>query len=122
MRSRDELSVESLVPSWAHALDVDGFMDRLTELDEVWARRMQEASDEGKVLRFVGRIDAQEATVGLQAYAPDHPLASVQGTGNCVTIFSDRYASLPLVIQGHGAGTDVTAAGVFADLLRLVKS
>ena len=122
MRSRDELSVESLVPSWAHALDVDGFMDRLTELDEVWARRMQEASDEGKVLRFVGRIDAQEATVGLQAYAPDHPLASVQGTGNCVTIFSDRYASLPLVIQGHGAGTDVTAAGVFADLLRLVQS
>jgi aspartokinase/homoserine dehydrogenase 1 len=75
------------------------------------------------VLRYVGRLDrrAATATVRLEALPANHPFAHINLTDNIVRYVSARYSRNPLVVQGPGAGRDVTAAGVFADLLRLAS-
>ena len=69
------------------------------------------------------RVHAQfkngQAEVGLQEVGPDHPFYAIEGKDNMVVIFTDRYAEQPLVIKGAGAGADVTASGVFADIIRI---
>ena len=80
------------------------------------------AAAERNVLRFVGRVTHDgEASVGLRAYPTTHPFARVQLTDNIVLFRTGRYRENPLVVQGPGAGREVTAAGVFADLLRLAS-
>jgi aspartokinase/homoserine dehydrogenase 1 len=80
------------------------------------------AAAAGKVLRFVGRVTRDgEARVGLCPYPTSHPFARVQLTDNIVLFRTGRYRENPLVVQGPGAGREVTAAGVFADLLRLAS-
>ena len=82
----------------------------------------RDARAAGNVLRFVGRVSRDgQASVGLRAYAANHPFARVQLTDNIVLFRTNRYRENPLVVQGPGAGREVTAAGVFADLLRLTS-
>ncbi|MEO0617532.1 MAG: bifunctional aspartate kinase/homoserine dehydrogenase I, partial [Pseudomonadota bacterium] len=89
-------------------------------LDAAMAERLAAANAAGQVLRYVGRITADgQASVALTAVNRDDALANIALTDNVVRIESDRYSDNPLVIQGPGAGPDVTAAGVFSDLLRL---
>jgi aspartokinase/homoserine dehydrogenase 1 len=73
------------------------------------------------MLKYVGVIDPEDhvCKVELRGYPKDHPFARISGTDNIVAFTTDRYAQQPLVIQGPGAGPEVTAGGVFADLLRL---
>jgi len=74
----------------------------------------------GKVLRYVGRLDAQgRATVGLVELDAQHAFAGIALTDNIVRYATRRYCDNPLIVQGPGAGPEVTAGGVFADLLRL---
>jgi bifunctional aspartokinase / homoserine dehydrogenase 1 len=74
------------------------------------------------VLRFVGRVTRDGlASVGLRGYPANHPFARVHLTDNIVLFRTTRYSENPLVVQGPGAGREVTAAGVFADLLRLAS-
>ena len=80
----------------------------------------RDAHRSGSKLRFLGRFDANGASVGLQALPVDHPLCGGNGTDNCVAIFSDRYPDQPLVVQGPGAGAEVTAAALLDDVLRIV--
>ena len=82
----------------------------------------REAAARGEVLRFVGRVDRTgKASVGLHAYPATHPFARIQLTDNIVLFRTSRYRENPLVVQGPGAGREVTAAGAFADLLRLAS-
>ena len=77
---------------------------------------------QGRQLRYIARFEAGgEASVGLEAVEPDHPFCNINLTDNIVQFKSDRYSANPLVVQGPGAGPEVTAAGVFADLLRLAN-
>lgn len=118
-----EVSVESLVPSVLANLDRDDFMARLHESDAAMAARFAAAAAAGKVLRYVARLDDQgQARVGLVELPNDHAFAHLRLTDNVVQFSTRRYASNPLVVQGPGAGPDVTAAGVFADLLRVASS
>ncbi len=121
--SLDLVTVSSLVPSALVDCSVDVFLERLAEHDDAIAARYAEAAERGEVLRFVGTFDAatMEASVKLGSYPTSHPFARVQKTDNIVQLTTDRYADNPLVIQGPGAGPGVTAAGVFADLLRLAS-
>ena len=83
---------------------------------------VEEARSSGKVLRFVGVIDPVEGCqVSLRSYDSDHPFARIKLTDNIVTYQTARYSENPLVVQGPGAGPEVTAGGVFADLLRLAN-
>src|SRR5690606_14567315 len=72
-------------------------------------------------LAYVGVIEDGKIKIQLNAYPATHPFANTQGTDNIIQIQSRRYNKQPLIIQGPGAGSDVTAAGVFADVLQLVS-
>ncbi len=114
-----QVQVESLLhPALAAAPpeQVDGL---LALLDAPLAARLREAGDAGARLRFVGRFDAQGASVGLRALPAGHPLCGGSGTDNRVAVASDRYPRQPLVIQGPGAGAEVTAAALIDDVLRI---
>jgi aspartokinase/homoserine dehydrogenase 1 len=115
-----DVKIESLVPRDLVAGTIDGFLDGLTRYDEAMLKRYQAAKAAGKVLRFVGRItDKGEATVGVVELDAKHAFANIALTDNVVRFATARYNNNPLIVQGPGAGPEVTAGGVFADLLRL---
>jgi aspartokinase/homoserine dehydrogenase 1 len=115
-----DVKVESLVPGALAQCSVDDFLDRLVEFDEPMLARLSAARGEGHVLRYVGSVDAQgNAQVGLVELPLSHPFANIALTDNIVRFETARYDQNPLIVQGPGAGPAVTAAGVFADLLRV---
>jgi aspartokinase/homoserine dehydrogenase 1 len=116
----DDVEVESLVPAPLLGLDVDSFLDRFAAYDAAMAERHAVAAAAGEVLRYVARLDAGgSASVRLESVPASHPFARIALTDNVVRFVTGRYHENPLIVQGPGAGPDVTAAGVFADLLRL---
>ncbi|MBN8741273.1 MAG: bifunctional aspartate kinase/homoserine dehydrogenase I [Lysobacterales bacterium 69-70] len=118
--SLDEVQVESLVPEALRDAAPAEFMTRLGELDAVFAARHSAAAAAGKVLRYVARLDRNgHASVGLVELDLTHAFAHLRETDNIVQFGTRRYCNNPLVVQGPGAGPEVTAAGVFADLLRV---
>ena len=118
--SLDDVSVESLVPDGLEAGSVDDFLDQLADYDDRMTAILREAREQGQVLRFVGAVDhTGEASVKLRRYDADHAFARINHTDNIVQFRTQRYNTNPLVVQGPGAGPAVTAAGVFADLLRV---
>ncbi len=117
-----DVELRSLVPEALQGGAVAEFLASLPDHDAAMGARRREAESAGNVLRFVGRVSRQgEASVGLRAYPGSHPFARVQLTDNIVLFRTKRYRENPLVVQGPGAGREVTAAGVFADLLRLTS-
>ena len=118
----ESLCIESLVPAALVDVDVDTFMARLPEFDTELASRHAQATAAGRVLRYVGHLDAEQgAGVGLVEVEADHPFANINLTDNVIRFTTARYADNPLVVQGPGAGPDVTAGGIFADVLRLAS-
>jgi aspartokinase/homoserine dehydrogenase 1 len=116
----DAVAVESLVPEPLRQLDTAQFLQRLDELDAVLATRQAEAAARGKVLRYLAQLDQQgRARVGLVELAPGHPAARLQGTDNQFALTTTRYCDQPLVIQGPGAGPQVTAQALLGDVLAL---
>jgi bifunctional aspartokinase / homoserine dehydrogenase 1 len=108
------------VPAELASGSIEEFMAQLPRYDAAFATRLQAARSRGKVLRYTGRLTAAgEAAVGLQEVDADHVFANIALTDNVVRFATRRYCDNPLVIQGPGAGPEVTAGGVFADLLRL---
>ena len=117
-----DLEIEGLVPEELEGGTVEEFLAALADHDKAMVERVDEARSRGEVLRFVGVIDPEEGCrVSLRSYREDHPFARIQLTDNIVTFRTARYHTNPLVVQGPGAGPEVTAGGVFADLLRLAN-
>ena len=115
-----DVRVESLVPPGLSGSSIDDFMSGLPKFDAGMNERLRAAQGRGKVLRYVGRITAQgEATVGLVELDRGHAFANMALTDNVVRFATGRYNANALIVQGPGAGPEVTAGGVFADLLRL---
>ena len=117
----NDVQVESLVPRELAGGSIEDFMAQPAALRRRrCARGSTAARARGKVLRYVGRITAAgEATVGLQELTAAHAFANIALTDNVVRFATRRYCDNPLIVQGPGAGPEVTAGGVFADLLRL---
>ena len=104
-------------------VSVDEFLDRFAEYDDAMQVRYSDAQQEGRVLRYIATLDPDgSAAVGLQAVSSDDAFSNMQLTDNLVQFQSDRYSKNPLVIQGPGAGPEVTAGGVFGDLLQLAAN
>lgn len=118
----EDVALEGLVPDPLARLERDAFLERIHELDALLADRIHGARGRGKVLRFVARVDAEGARVGLAELDQDHAFAHLKPTDNVIQFTTRRYCDNPLVVQGPGAGTAVTAAGVFADLLRIAQA
>lgn len=121
----DGIEVESLVPASLAGVPVARLDARLPAFDASLRARYQQAYRNGAKLRFVGRFEVGangcRASVGLRALPAEHPLCGGGGTDNRVAIHSCRYRQQPLVIQGPGAGADVTAAALLDDVLRAMR-
>ncbi|WEN14887.1 homoserine dehydrogenase [Rhodanobacter sp. AS-Z3] len=116
----DEVQIEGLVPAALCALDTEAFLARLDELDADIAARYAAASSRGCVLRFLARLNQRgQARVGLTEVPFSHPAARLHGTDNQFALTTTRYNSQPLVIQGPGAGPEVTAQALLGDVLAL---
>ena len=121
--SLEEVQVESLVPPALRAGNREGFMASLEALDAAMAQRLQQARERGAVLRYVARLGQDgSARVVLAELPQDHAFAHLRLTDNIVQFTTRRYRDNPLIVQGPGAGPEVTAAGVFSDLLRLAAA
>jgi len=116
-----DVELQGLVPESLRAASAEEFLARVPEADAAMLERFEAARSRGKVLRYVGRLDAdsRRATVGLVELDRSHFLANISLTDNVVSFTTSRYNRNPLVVRGPGAGPAVTAGGVFADLLRV---
>ncbi len=116
-----DVALEGLVPPALAGCSAEEFLNRLPEFDAPMLARLQAAQGRGKVLRYVGALDAAKGTasVGLVELDRSHAFANIALTDNVVRFMTSRYNKNPLIVQGPGAGPEVTAGGVFADLLRI---
>ncbi|CAK0785856.1 hypothetical protein CVIRNUC_009068 [Coccomyxa viridis] len=118
----EAVEVQSLVPEPLRAAQSAAeFLDGLPQFDEEMAARAEEAETACRKLVYVGLVEVASGrcTVGLKAYAKDHPFAQLSGSDNVISFSSRRYNQQPLIIRGPGAGAEVTAAGVFSDLIQV---
>lgn len=113
---------ESLLPDSLACLEQESFLRRLEELDEPMDARRREAEAIGARLGYLARLSGTGAArVGLVPLPPEHPGFQTQGTDNWLRFRTRYYSAQPLVLQGPGAGPEVTAAGVLGDLLSLAR-
>ncbi len=115
----DKVSVEGLYPAEMDDLSVDEFMQALPELDAGFAEQVEAAAARQCVLRYAAQVEDGACRVGPVVVPANSPLGLLQGTDNLVTFSTTYYNATPLVIQGRGAGTAATAAGVLSDIIEL---
>ena len=114
-----DIVVEPVIASgFASDAEVVDLPERLRALDGEFAEKVKAASAAGAVLRYVGRIEAGQARVSVEAVPASEPLGSIRDGENALVMLTDYYQPIPMVLRGYGAGGAVTAAGVFADVLR----
>mmetsp|Transcript_94 Transcript_94/g.311 ORF Transcript_94/g.311 Transcript_94/m.311 type:complete len:930 (+) Transcript_94:104-2893(+) len=118
----EDVPVDNLVPEALRETDsVDAYLEALPEYDAEMAAKAEEAAAQGEVLRYVGVIDlkAGKCAVELRRYPKSHAFATLSGSDNIMLFSTARYNQQPLIVRGPGAGAEVTAGGVFGDVLRL---
>lgn len=124
IQSTSGFPVQSLIPKALETLEsADEFMQRLPDFDSEMEAVKEEAEKDAKVVRFVGSIDVQRQVVkvGLEKFDNSHPIAALKGSDNIISFSTKRYGSNPLIVQGAGAGGEVTAMGVTADLIKVLQ-
>jgi aspartokinase/homoserine dehydrogenase 1 len=114
----EDIVNNSFMPASCMKGDVANFYKEMEKHEAHFSALMKAASDEGKKLKFVASFEHGKATVGLQHIDPAHDFYHLYGKDNAVLFYTLRYAEQPLVIKGAGAGAEVTASGVFADIIR----
>jgi homoserine dehydrogenase len=116
-----EVTVDSLVPRALRTMKFsEKFFTDLARYDHEIAARVESARKRGAVLRYVGVLERGRAQASLKEFPATHPVASAKGSDNVIAFTTKRYRKTPLVVQGPGAGADVTAMGVFSDILKLL--
>ncbi len=115
-----DIEVENILPPAAlDSPDVPTFMAEMKKADDHFAQLQQKAAAQGKVLRFIATLEDGKAFISLQRLDESSPFFNLSGSDNMISFTSLRYQDRPLVIKGPGAGAEVTAAGVFAEILRI---
>jgi aspartokinase/homoserine dehydrogenase 1 len=115
------IKVENLVPqALQNGKFSKEFFKRYAKYDDAMKRRLEKARARGSVLRYVGVVQGKKASAGIREVPATNTLALTKGSDNIIAFTTDRYSRTPLVVQGPGAGADVTAMGVFSDLLKLL--
>jgi bifunctional aspartokinase / homoserine dehydrogenase 1 len=117
-----DVACESLVPQeYRGEMPVPEFLDRLSGVDAWYAEAIAEAAKEGMTIAYAGEIRDGKATIGVKRIPLASPIAGLNGSENMVVFTTERYRTTPLVVRGPGAGGEVTAGGVFADILRIAS-
>jgi aspartokinase/homoserine dehydrogenase 1 len=118
----DDIENAGFLPESCLAGSVEDFYVELERNEPHFRALLDAAVNQGLILKYIASLAGGKATVGLQSIGPDHNFANLSGKDNAVLFYTDRYPEQPLVIKGAGAGADVTAAGVFADIIRASRS
>jgi aspartokinase/homoserine dehydrogenase 1 len=115
-----DVEIESVLPKASlEAKSVEDFYATLKTEDAHFAKLKEQAEKDGKVLRYIGKLENGKVAITLQMVDENHPFYMLSGSDNIISFTTDRYRERPLVVKGPGAGAEVTAAGVFADLINL---
>jgi len=117
----DEIANNGFLPESCMNGDVNNFYEELKKHEEHFKKIYKEASEKNCRLKFVAQLESGKASVGLQHIDNSHDLYHLYGKDNVVLFYTKRYSEQPLVIKGAGAGAEVTASGIFADIMRAAK-
>ncbi|MBN1782406.1 bifunctional aspartate kinase/homoserine dehydrogenase I [bacterium] len=118
----EQVQVENILPEPCRkAKSVEAFLDELEKADGQFSKRRDEAAAKDQVLRYIATLENGRASVCLKGVDRSHPFFALSGSDNMIVFTTERYQELPLVIKGPGAGAEVTAAGVFADIIRIAN-
>ena len=116
----DQIDIENILPeACLKAESVHQFYEALEAENGYFEAKRQAAAKQGGVLRFIGNIENGQVSISLQTVLPDSPFYAMQGADNMIVFTTDRYLHRKLVVKGPGAGADVTAAGVFSEIIGL---
>ncbi|MFM1835998.1 MAG: Aspartate kinase, partial [Bacteroidota bacterium] len=116
----DDITIEKIIPPACEAApSVDAFFDELDKANAYFESLVNDAYAEQKVLRYIAKLEDHKITIGLRAVGADHPFYQMDGADNVIAFTTKRYHDRPLVIKGPGAGAEVTASGVFADIVSI---
>ena len=118
---KEDIHVHRFIPDDCFEGDIDNFFAKVKELDEEFELRRRELMSQNRKWRFFATMEEGKAKVELITVDSSHPAFDLEGSNNIIMLTTERYRELPMVIKGYGAGADVTAAGVFADLMRVVN-
>ena len=115
-----DVEIENILPeACLNADNVQDFFKELEKADKHFDKLLDKAQKNGKVLRFVASLDKKKAKISLQQVGQDHPFFTLSGSDNMIVFTTGRYEERPLVVRGPGAGAEVTAAGVFAEIITI---
>lgn len=118
----NDVAIENMLPkACMAAVSVEDFYKELENNASHFERLKQEAESSGRVLRYIGKLENGKAEISLQMVDEAHPFFMLSGSDNIISFTTDRYKNRPLVVKGPGAGAEVTAAGVFADIINVGK-
>jgi aspartokinase/homoserine dehydrogenase 1 len=116
----EDIVVHSLVPEEARqGLSVQEFLEVLKKQDAAYTELLADARAKGEKLRFMATLEEGKAEIRLRSLPASHPFYGLEGSDNMILLTTDRYYDRPMIIRGPGAGAEVTAAGVFADVIRV---
>jgi aspartokinase/homoserine dehydrogenase 1 len=118
---RKDVIVKEFLPEECFEGSLEDFYEKVKEYDVEFEEKRKELLKRNKKWRYYATMDNGKATVELITVGPSHPTFDLEGSNNIVLMTTERYKELPMVIKGYGAGADVTAAGVFADIMRVVN-
>ena len=102
-----------------HAASVDDFYRELEAANDYFNELKSDAIQCNKVLRYIGKLEDGQVSIALEMVDQAHPFFALSGSDNIISFTTERYKERPLVVKGPGAGAEVTAAGVFADLVNV---
>jgi aspartokinase/homoserine dehydrogenase 1 len=115
-----DVNIENILPqACLDAQTVEDFYAALKAEDAYFTNLKEQAAKDKKVLRYIGKLENGKASITLQSVDENHPFYMLSGSDNIISFTTDRYKERPLVVKGPGAGAEVTAAGVFADLINV---
>ena len=115
-----DVDIHNILPeSCLNATTVESFFEELKKVNNHFEGLLQDAKKEGKKLRFVASLDGEKASINLEKVDSAHPFYALDGSDNMIVFTTERYKDRPLVVRGPGAGAEVTAAGVFAEIITI---
>jgi bifunctional aspartokinase / homoserine dehydrogenase 1 len=118
---KEDVTVKMFLPEECFKGDLNDFFERVKVIDAEFEHKRKELTSHNLKWRFFATMEMGRARVELLTIGPEHPSYNLEGSNNIILLTTERYKELPMVIKGYGAGADVTAAGVFADLMRVVN-
>ena len=118
---QDDVEKHLFIPNEYFAGTIDDFFSRIVDIDAEFEAKRAKAEKEGQRFRFVARLEEGNLDVSLQKVGSSHPFYVLEGSNNVILLTTERYNEYPMVIKGYGAGAEVTAAGVFADIISIAN-